>query len=116
MSTSVDTHEHPPAFRHDAFLYEDGDEFLTGAMAFAAAALAAGEPLIVALEPSKIVLLKSELGSHAEAVQFVDVRVIGANPARLIPAWRRSSTSARSQARACGASASRCGLSAARRR
>ena len=89
MSTSVDTHEHPPAFRHDAFLYEDGDEFLTGAMAFAGAALAAGEPLIVALEPSKIVLLKSQLGSHAEAVQFVDVRVIGANPARLIPAWRR---------------------------
>jgi anti-sigma regulatory factor (Ser/Thr protein kinase) len=89
VSVGAELRDHGSAFRHDAFLYEDAHEFLAGAAAFAAAALAAGDPLIVALDPSKTALLRSELGRDARKVCFADMREIGANPARLIPAWRR---------------------------
>jgi anti-sigma regulatory factor (Ser/Thr protein kinase) len=89
VSVGSATHDHRSAFRHDAFLYAGDEEFLRGAMLFAGAALEAGDPLIVALDPRKNVLLRAELGGAAEDVCFADIRELGGNPARLIPAWRR---------------------------
>jgi anti-sigma regulatory factor (Ser/Thr protein kinase) len=37
----------------------------------------------------KIALLRSALGAVGREVQFVDIEEVGANPARIIPAWRR---------------------------
>jgi anti-sigma regulatory factor (Ser/Thr protein kinase) len=89
VSTGSVPHEHGSAFRHDAFLYAGEQEFLNGAMAFAGAALEVGDPVIVALDTPKIELLRAELARDADEVYFADMREIGTNPARLIPAWRR---------------------------
>lgn len=51
--------------------------------------MAGGEPLLVAVSASRIELPKDVLGGHAEQVNFADMRVLGSNPACIIPAWRR---------------------------
>jgi anti-sigma regulatory factor (Ser/Thr protein kinase) len=76
-------------FRHDAFVYHGDSAFLAGALPFIHAGLEAGDPVVVALDRAKIGLLKSELAGEADDVQFVNIREIGANPARLIPAWKQ---------------------------
>lgn len=76
-------------FRHDAFMYEGEQAFLAGALPFIHAGLEAGDPVIVAVDRVKIGLLRSELGSDADDVQFANIREIGSNPARLIPAWKQ---------------------------
>lgn len=76
------------AFRHDALLYDGDEQFMAGAMPFIQAALDADEPILVAVDQAKIDLLRSALAGDADLVQFADMHEIGANPARLIPAWR----------------------------
>jgi anti-sigma regulatory factor (Ser/Thr protein kinase) len=76
-------------FRHDALLYAGDDGFLAGTLPFIRAAVAAGEPVLVAVEGEKIRLLKSALAAEADHVQFADMREIGCNPARIIPVWRQ---------------------------
>jgi anti-sigma regulatory factor (Ser/Thr protein kinase) len=83
-------HAHGAVVRHDAFLYEGDAEFLAGTLEFIAAARAADEPVIAALDRLKIALLQGALGRDADAVQFYDIRELGRNPARLIPAWREA--------------------------
>lgn len=75
-------------FRHEALLYEGDEQFLAGAIPFIVGALTAAEPIVVAVDRAKIGLLRSKLGAGAEFVHFADMREVGANPARLIPAWR----------------------------
>ena len=75
-------------FRHEAFLYADGAEFLRGTAAFIQDAVAADEPILVVLDSVKIGALRSTLGASADRVQFADMGSIGHNPARIIPAWR----------------------------
>lgn len=76
-------------FRHDALLYAGDEEFLAGTLPFILGGIEAGEPVLVVLDTAKIELLESELGGDAAAVQFADMREIGGNPARLIPAWKQ---------------------------
>jgi anti-sigma regulatory factor (Ser/Thr protein kinase) len=75
-------------FHHSAWMYRGDEEFAAGAGAFLREGLEAGEPMLVAVAAPKIDLLRSELGREADAVAFVDMAVMGANPARIIPAWR----------------------------
>jgi anti-sigma regulatory factor (Ser/Thr protein kinase) len=75
-------------FRHEAFLYADGAEFLRGTTAFIRDAVAADEPILVALDAPKLGSVRSALGASADKVQFADMGTIGHNPARIIPAWR----------------------------
>jgi anti-sigma regulatory factor (Ser/Thr protein kinase) len=75
-------------FSHDALLYASDEEFLAGTLPFIRAGIEAGEPVLVALDTGKIALLESELSADAAYVQFVDMREIGGNPGRLIPAWK----------------------------
>jgi anti-sigma regulatory factor (Ser/Thr protein kinase) len=77
------------ALRHDALLYSGMEEFVAGALAFIRSGLAAEEPVIAGLDAHKIALLQHELGSDAQGIRFFDMREVGANPARLIPALRR---------------------------
>jgi anti-sigma regulatory factor (Ser/Thr protein kinase) len=74
-------------FRHEAFLYAGHDEFVTGALSFLEAPLAAGRPALVMTDATKIDLLRADLGDRATAVDFADMGLVGRNPARLIPAW-----------------------------
>jgi anti-sigma regulatory factor (Ser/Thr protein kinase) len=76
------------AFRHEALLYDGEEQFLAGALPFIRDGLAAGDPVVVAVDQAKIELLGSELAGDAQYVHFADMREVGANPARLIPAWR----------------------------
>ena len=74
-------------FHHEAMLYAGDDEFLAGALRFLREGLARGEPAMVVVSARKIALLRDALGADAERVRFADVRDVGANPARVIPAW-----------------------------
>jgi anti-sigma regulatory factor (Ser/Thr protein kinase) len=74
-------------FRHEALLYAGNDEFLAAAVPFVESSLAADEPIMVALPPPRLELLRAQLGEHADRVALVDMQRLGANPARIIPAW-----------------------------
>jgi anti-sigma regulatory factor (Ser/Thr protein kinase) len=75
-------------FRHEALLYAGEDGFMEGALSFLRGGLEGGEPMLVAVSERKIGLLRSELGADADAVAFLDMAEVGANPARIIPAWQ----------------------------
>jgi anti-sigma regulatory factor (Ser/Thr protein kinase) len=75
-------------FRHEALLYAGESEFVDAVGDFVADAVAAGEAVLVVVGAHKIDRLRSVLGRDADAVRFVDMTDVGANPARIIPAWR----------------------------
>lgn len=75
-------------FSHEALMYSDTTQFLTGTLAFIREGLAADEPILVVLSEEKITMLKARLGPAADRVRFADMGQVGANPARIIPAWR----------------------------
>jgi anti-sigma regulatory factor (Ser/Thr protein kinase) len=80
---------HAPGFRHEALLYHGEDDFLARTASFIREGLAAAEPTLVVVSAAKIDRLQACLGDQASDVQFLDMAEVGANPARIIPAWRR---------------------------
>jgi len=78
---------HTDRFRHEALLYGDWTEFVAGTVPFIRNGLVAGEPVLVVESPDKTELLRTALGDDAERVLFADMAQVGANPARIIPAW-----------------------------
>ena len=79
------THE---GYRHEAFLWRGDEEFLAGTVPFIREGVDAGQPVMAAVLPRRIDLLREALGAEASGVTFVDMTRLGANPARIIPAWR----------------------------
>lgn len=75
-------------FEHEALFYADEGDFLAGTLPFLRDAVAADEPIMVAVEPRKIDLLKDHLNGEGERVQFADMYELGRNPALIISAWR----------------------------
>lgn len=75
-------------FRHEALFYADPDGFLAGTVPFIRGGLEAGEPVLVVESPEKIALLHEALGPDSDNVNFADMAAVGANPARIIPAWQ----------------------------
>ncbi len=73
-------------FHHEALLYDGPDEFLAGTLPFIREGFERGEPVLIALAPEKLDAVGDALG--ASDAEFVDMRVLGHNPARIIPAWR----------------------------
>ena len=71
-------------FVHPALFYRDEREYLAGVVPFVRKALAAGEPVAVAVPTENLRLLKAEIGADA-AVRFLDMREAGRNPGRIIP-------------------------------
>jgi anti-sigma regulatory factor (Ser/Thr protein kinase) len=45
-------------------------------------------PVLVAVSPEKVSLLCEALGERSADVQFLNIRSLGSNPGRIIPAWR----------------------------
>jgi len=76
-------------FSHEALLYADMDEYLAGTLSFIREGIAAAEPILVVVGAPKIAALTARLGADAGRVQFKDMAEVGANPARIIPAWHR---------------------------
>jgi anti-sigma regulatory factor (Ser/Thr protein kinase) len=81
-STRTDT------FRHEAMFYAGLEGFISTASDFIRDAVAAGEPMLVVVSADKIDALTDELGSTPPDVEFADMKEVGKNPARIIPAWR----------------------------
>jgi len=75
-------------FRHEAFFYSDAAAFLKRTVPFIRDGLAAGEPVLVVETREKIDLLRRVLARDSESIEFADISLVGANPARIIPAWR----------------------------
>jgi anti-sigma regulatory factor (Ser/Thr protein kinase) len=76
-------------FRHETLFYAGEDGFLEGTLPFLRDAVAAEEPTLVAVGDAQIKLLTEALGDDAKQVLFTDMRVLGGNPARIIPAWHQ---------------------------
>jgi hypothetical protein len=77
------------AYRHEAFLWHDAREFVSVLGPFLEEGLAAGEPVMVAVIREHANWLRDSIGAHARKVKFVDMAVLGHNPARIIPAWQQ---------------------------
>jgi anti-sigma regulatory factor (Ser/Thr protein kinase) len=77
----------PEGFRHEAFLYADGREFVDGVAAFVEGGLDAAEPVLVVLPADKIRMLRERLGGRADEVAFADMAQVGRNPGRILHAW-----------------------------
>lgn len=87
--TDPTVHPGGGAFRHEALLYAGESDFLASVVPFVREGVVAGEPVMVAVSARKIACLRAALGADAGAVRFADMEELGANPARIIPAWRK---------------------------
>ena len=76
----------PAGFEHEVLFYRDADTFLAGVLPYVREGLARGEEVVVAEPPGRLDLLSSALGPDADAVRWLDVTELAANPARLIGA------------------------------
>jgi anti-sigma regulatory factor (Ser/Thr protein kinase) len=77
-------------FVHPALFYQDEQEYLEGTLPFVRAALAAGDPVAVAVPGENLRLIRDGLGDGADAVRFLDMREAGRNPGRIIPGVLRA--------------------------
>lgn len=75
------------AFRHEALLYAGDSDFLLGTLPFVRQGLERGESVLVVVSEDKIAMLRRELGEDEPLVMFADMARVGANPARIVPAW-----------------------------
>ncbi|HJP65692.1 MAG TPA: sensor histidine kinase [Actinomycetota bacterium] len=73
-------------FSHEALFYRDRSSFVTSVVPFVREGLAAGEAVLVAVEEAKLEWLRGEL-DDSDGLELVDMRELGRNPARIIPAW-----------------------------
>src|SRR6478609_2928699 len=87
-STPVSSPQNGHGFRHEALLYAGDDAFVDATLPFIGDAIAAGEPILVAVSAEKVERVRSKLNGGAEHVLFADMSELGTNPARMIPAWR----------------------------
>jgi anti-sigma regulatory factor (Ser/Thr protein kinase) len=72
-------------FRHAAWLYRAPEEYLGGIREFVQAAIASGEPVLVVIPASQV---PDGWLPASPDVTVADMRDVGGNPARLIPALR----------------------------
>jgi anti-sigma regulatory factor (Ser/Thr protein kinase) len=75
-------------YRHEALLWHGSDEFLDAAVPFVLEGVAGGQPVMVAVVEPRLALLQDALDGRGTSVRFVDMAVLGRNPARIIAAWR----------------------------
>ena len=82
--------EAPPArrFAHEALFYAGDQGFVDGVAPFVREGVAQGEAVLVVVPARKIELLRDSLDGEATHVLFADMAEVGANPARIIPAWQ----------------------------
>lgn len=77
-------------FTHPALFYRGEAEYLAGTVPFVRDALAADEPVAVAVPGTRLAMLRAELGADAERVRLLDMTHAGRNPGRIIPSVLRA--------------------------
>ena len=90
MTAAADKAAPAPAFRHEAFLYRDADEFLAGVAGFVLDGLARGDAVVVAEPADQLSLLRDALRHELpsdDAIRFLDMAQVGADPARILAVW-----------------------------
>src|SRR5690242_1587279 len=73
-------------FRHVALLAGSQEQYLAEVTWFVRAAMARGEPVLVAVPAFRAGPLRQALGAGAGQVTWADMAEMGRNPARIIPA------------------------------
>jgi anti-sigma regulatory factor (Ser/Thr protein kinase) len=76
-------------FRHEVAFYSGQDDLGRAVLPFIREGVALREPVLVAMVPEKLAILERALGADSVRVDFVDMGELGANPACIIPEWRR---------------------------
>ncbi len=76
-------------FEHQAVFYRGADELVRAVLPFVREGIDLGEPVLVAMLPERLAAVEAALGADATRVDFVDMAELGANPACIIPEWRR---------------------------
>ena len=71
---------------HAALFYSGQAEYLEGVMGFLAPALTADEPIAIAVPGVHCQLLAEQIGRESGDLEIFDMRELGRNPARIIPA------------------------------
>jgi anti-sigma regulatory factor (Ser/Thr protein kinase) len=74
------------SFCHAALLADSQEHYVAGVTGFVRAALARGEPVLVAVPAFRAGPLRQALGADAGQVTWTDMAEVGRNPARIIPA------------------------------
>jgi anti-sigma regulatory factor (Ser/Thr protein kinase) len=85
---TADTFPCAQRFAHEALFYAGDQGFVDGVAPFVREGVARGEAVLVVVPARKIELLRDSLNGEAEWVLFADMAEVGANPARIIPAWQ----------------------------
>ncbi len=74
-------------YRHEALFYRGPEEFAAATVPFLEAGLAAGEPVLVVTDVTRLNLVREQVGTH-DLLHLADMDVVGHNPALIISAWR----------------------------
>ncbi|MFJ7280333.1 anti-sigma factor RsbA family regulatory protein [Kitasatospora sp. NPDC098663] len=74
------------SFVHPALFYRTSGEYVATVGSFARAALAAGEPCLIAVPTSQLEALRPALDGVGDDAEFVDMTVLGRNPGRILAA------------------------------
>lgn len=72
--------------RHAAMFYAGEHDYLDRVSRFIAPAIDSGAPIVMALPTPKLEQRRERLADHRDAIEFLDMAEVGANPARIIPA------------------------------
>ncbi|MFE1414804.1 anti-sigma factor RsbA family regulatory protein [Streptomyces sp. NPDC085524] len=83
---TVPAADRPGTFVHPALFYRGLDEYLVGVGGFVRSALAAAEPVLVAVPAPRLGPLRESLGGEVPGVEFVDMEQLGRNPGRILSA------------------------------
>jgi len=75
------------SYRHEAFLWHSRADYGAGLAPFLREGVEGGEAVMAVLLAEHAAWVTAELGPVASQVHFVDMRELGHNPARIIPAW-----------------------------
>lgn len=75
-----------PWFEHAALFYDDDEQFVSGVVDHVRAGLEAEDAVVVALPAEQLHPVRDALGDDGGTVVLQDVRRLGNNPARLVPA------------------------------
>lgn len=76
-------------FEHEAVFFDGLDGLVGAVLPFIREGVERGEPVLVALRARGLDAVERALGADAVRVDFVDMGELGANPACIIPEWRR---------------------------
>jgi anti-sigma regulatory factor (Ser/Thr protein kinase) len=71
-------------FTHPALMYRNTRDYLRATVGFIREGLDGQEPVLVAVPPSNLALLRDSLGDDAARVDLCDMSVAGRNPGRII--------------------------------